>query len=474
MSASDDSQTLVALLEQALKHWHREDMPIPLADTLPRLKQQVETSWPGRSTLIIRQIVNQLLLDLLEKLTTFDVEAATLLRRRYINDETGFAIANSLGISESSFYRRRREALLALAEIAQAQEHEALVAHTSRLESRLESPSYHHLVGVTKLCRRLSQLLNRQADIKLICLVGMGGIGKTALADTLARQAIAGGEFDDLAWITARQQQFAPWGEIQETNQPVLTPNQLVIAIEQQLSRHPAPPRPPAERLAGLKSRLAKNHHLIILDNLETAEDYQALLPLLRELSQFAWLLLTSRVGIYEQPGIHITNLTELRPTDAEALVRDEAARRGIDDLAQASPEALTQIYATVGGNPLALKLIVGQVQVRSLPTVLADLNEARGGRVEALYEFIYRRAWELLDDTARRVLLTMPLVASPGTKLDHLAGATGLSDDRLYDALEDLIRLSLVNVGGSLDQRRYSIHRLTETFLHKQVSKWV
>jgi hypothetical protein len=473
MTHDPNRQHLVGLLEQALKQWHREDAQIPLDDALPHLVRQTAAAWHEKSPPVVRRMINQLLLDLLEALAEVDAEAATLLRRRYFDDETGFAVANSLGISESAFYRRRRDALQMLADIALSREREAQSDRTAKLESRLEPSSYHQLFGVTDLRNRLSELLDPQSDIKLICLTGIGGIGKTALADALAREAIAGGKFDDLAWISARQQQFGLSGEIQETGYPVLTPDELIAILDQQLSGILSPPRPAEEILSALKARLARGPHLLILDNLETTADYQEIFPLLRELSQFAWILVTSRVGVYDQPGVHITNLIELNLTDAEALVRDEALRRGLNELAEAPDGTIAQIYSIAGGNPLALKLIIGQVQVRSLSTVLDDFSEARGWRVEALYEFIYRRAWDLLDDVSRRVLLAMPLVAAPGAKLEHLAGVTGLTGDDLYDALDLLVRLSLVTVGGPLDERRYQIHRLTETFLHKQVTKW-
>lgn len=473
MPLDRDRQFIVELLEHALKQWHHKDAMLALDEALPHLVRQTAAAWPEGGAPVARRAANQVLLDLLEALAETNAEAATLLRRRYIDDETGFAVANLLGISDSAFYRQRREALQVLADIALSREDEARSARITRLESRLEAPTYHQLFGVTELQARLNRLLHPQSDIRLICLTGMGGIGKTALADSLAREFIARGEFADLAWVSARQQQFGLTGEIQETGYPVLTPGELIVALDRQLSDVPSPPRPPAEILSVLKVRLAKGPHLIVVDNLETTEDYQELIPLLRELSQSAWILVTSRVGAYDQPDVHTINLTELTPTDAEALVRDEAFRRGLNELAEAPAETMTQIYDIAGGNPLALKLIIGQVQVRSLSTVLADLSEARGWRVEALYEFIYRRAWNLLDDIARRVLLAMPLVAAPGAGLNHLTGVTGLAGDDLYDALDLLIRLSLVTIGGPLNERRYQIHRLTETFLHKQVTKW-
>ncbi len=469
----DKSQPLTELLEQSLKQWHTKESPIDLTKVLPNLIRQTKVAWQRKNTPLTYQTTNQLLYDLLEDLAKAAPDAAKLLRQRYIDDETGFAVANSMGISESFFYRRRREALLALTEVAITNENEARLHHINRLENRLEKPSYHQLFGLNNLRNRLSHLICQKSDIKLFCLAGIGGIGKTSLADTLAREVISKGCFDEFAWISARREQFTTWGEINSLDSPALTPAELITKLDQQLSEITTPPRPYDETLATLKTRLTQQSYLIILDNLETAADYQELLPILRELGQFAWILVTSRVRIHKQADVHITNLSELSLTDVDALIRDEAFRRGIDDLAEAPAKTITQIYDVVGGNPLALKLIIGQVQVRSLSTVLSDLKEARGQRTEALYNYIYQQAWNLLDNTARRVLLIMPLVAMPGATLNHLIGATKLNYDDLDQALNLLIRLSLLNVGGTLDERRYYIHRLTETFLHTQVTKW-
>ncbi|MCB0209264.1 MAG: hypothetical protein KDJ52_08035 [Anaerolineae bacterium] len=473
MSSDQDHKPVTALLEQALKQWHRETEPLALDEVLPFLTRQTKAGWSGSLPPLDHQVVNQLLFNLLENLAAEDAVAAALLRRRYIDDETGFAVANSLGISESAFYRQRRDALTALTDTALAHETQIRSKYIARLEDRLETPSYQKLFGLNALRTRLGKLLCARSDIRLVCLTGIGGIGKTSLANALARQAIARGCFEEVAWVSARQQWFAPWGEIQETDRPALTGQDLLVALNQQLSETPVPPRPADELLAALKGRLQNRPHLIILDNLETAADYQELFPLLHELSQWAWILLTSRIVVHEQPYLHLTNLTELSPTDAEYLIRDEARRRGITDLAEASPDLIEQIYAIAGGNPLALKLIIGQVHLRSLSTILTDLKEARGKKVEALYEFVYHQAWQLLDNTAQQVLVAMPLVAAPGITLEHLAGISEVPYDALSHALDLLIQLSLVQVGGTLQERRFYIHRLTETFLHKQVTKW-
>ena len=468
-----DESLLLNRLQEALKQWHNPDQDVPLDRTLPYLTRKTKATLYEKAGNKL-PITNQLLFDLLEALNEINTEAATLLKARYIDDKTGFAVANSLGISESGFYRRRREALRALAELTHKLETDIQTTHITRLKNRLEPSSYSQLFGSAEQRQKLVDLLHSQPDIRLFCLTGIGGIGKTSLADAIARDLIDMGSFEEIVWITARQQQLAPWGEIQPTEKPIMTTEQFVQALDLQLRDQPVPPQPIDRILPALKLQMTRQSHLIILDNLETAADYRELLPILRELGQSAWCLLTSRVNLHEHGDVHTTNLAELDLTSAEALVRDEARRRGIDELADAPAETIEDIHRIAGGNPLALKLIIGQVQVRSLPRVLIDLSEARGQQVEALYEFIYRQAWDLLDDTTRRVFIAMPLAAQPGTTLAHLAALTGFEEEALYPALDLLIRLSLVDVGGTIAERRYSIHRLTETFLHKQVLKWM
>jgi hypothetical protein len=141
--------------------------------------------------------------------------------------------------------------------------------------------------------------------------------------------------------------------------------------------------------------------------------------------------------------------------------------------LAAASDAELWPIYETVGGNPLAVLLVVGQTHLHRLDIVLHDLAVARGASVENLYTFIYRRAWEALDETSRLALLAMPLVNINGDSFDYIATLSDLPPAALTSALQRLITLNLVNSVGDLHQRRYSIHGLTRSFLIEQVVRW-
>jgi hypothetical protein len=139
--------------------------------------------------------------------------------------------------------------------------------------------------------------------------------------------------------------------------------------------------------------------------------------------------------------------------------------------VSEAPAPNLQRIYQVVGGHPLALKLVVGQLASLPLSQVLSRLQQAQGKSIEELYTFIYWQVWHLLELTAQQVLLVMPLVEE-GT-MEQLLALSQLEPDDLNRALEQLITLSLVQVGGELDDRRYSLHRLTETFLLNEALKW-
>ncbi|MCL7453854.1 MAG: hypothetical protein M8467_12500 [Anaerolineae bacterium] len=210
-----------------------------------------------------------------------------------------------------------------------------------------------------------------------------------------------------------------------------------------------------------------------MVDNLETAADYRALVPDLRELVNPTKFLLTSRHSLHDYPGVLCLSLDELSAADSLALLRHEARERGMSDVASAPADTLLQVHAVAGGNPLALKLLVGQIHSLSLSRVVEDLRQAQGRRVEELYRFIYWRSWQLLSDDARRVLAIMPLVAESGGGLAQIAALSELAEEQLAAPLRQLVRLCLVNVRGTVEARRYGVHRLTETFLLNEVLKW-
>ena len=345
-------------------------------------------------------------------------------------------------------------------------------AWQAMLESRLEPPTYTGLIGVERPLNFLVNALTKIEKPWLVSIEGLGGLGKTALAQEVVRQPILRHHFHGLAWVSARQRAFAPGAGLQQTHRPALTVNALVDALLEQLDQAVPVSLTAYEKQEILRRLLKERPHLMVIDNLETAADYQTLLPLLGKLVNPSKILLTSRYSLPDNPAPTFrVSLTGLGQDEALRLVRHEAQVRGLVLLLNASDEQLKSIYELVGGNPLALKLVVGQIAALSLPEVLDNLQQRQDVEVDEFYTYIYQQAWHSLDPVSQHVLLLMPL-AQDGT-VAQLAAVSQLERTDLNQALRRLVQFSLVEAGGTLEARRYRIHRLTETFLLKETIRW-
>lgn len=457
-------------LHDALKLWHKDPSHgSPLAH-LTLVQQGLAAGYN------LRQATNQALLDGLEALQVDFAADALLLRKRFLDDRPAFAVANELNMAEATLFKAQRRALDRLAEVMQRLEQAAGATFTARAGSRLPQAPYSYLIGVEPHVERLSAVLQAADMPALVALQGMGGIGKSSLAHRLAtRLALEQGVFAAVAWVSAQQQTFHPAGFIQPIAQPALSAADLIEALATQLLPADSLPVPfvPGRALPALRAQLNATPTLVVVDNLETLADVDALLPTLRSLAGPSRFLLTTRHGLHREPDLYPFTVPELTEADALRLLRREAQLRNLPDLLAAGDQELHAIYETVGGNPLALKLVCGQLFLLPLPQVLDALRTASGQHAEALYRYLYWTSWRQLSADDQEVLLTMPLFGQTGVDLASIERACDVQGSPLVAVLEHLTQLSLVNVTGDLYTRRYGIHRLTETWLLQEVIGW-
>ena len=458
-------------LQSALKQWSEKREPASFWARLG-LFQGALQQHQGNAA----QALTHLLERGLALLAAENERHALLLRLRFAENRTAFDVANQIGAAESSFYLLQRGAIQRLAELLYNQEVAFRQSRQLTLEQRLDAPTYTDLVGVDTTIATLLPLLKQAGPPWLIALEGMGGMGKTALANALAgRISAQPAPFVDMGWVTARQARYDLAGAIIAEPEAALHSTALIDALWQQLLGDSAPPILPHEqKYQMLHHRLKQQPHLIVIDNLETLLDVESLLPLLQSLLNPTKFLLTSRLHFGGGSGVYHYPVPALSEADALTLVRQEAGVSNLPHLATAPDEALREIYATVGGNPLALRLVVGQAYVHALDAILDDLKRARGTKVEQLYTYLYRWAWERLDEPTRQTWLAMPLVAEGSATLAYLGQLTELDEQTVRGALDHLVRLNLVNCQRDLYEPRYTIHNLTRTFLQEQIAQWL
>jgi LuxR family glucitol operon transcriptional activator len=338
--------------------------------------------------------------------------------------------------------------------------------------ANLPAKSYSHLWGRESDLIEVISTLASASDPPIVAISGLGGIGKTALAQEAADRSLSEGLFTGVVWESAKYEEFAA-GEIISLDRSALTRESLFDAIGRQLGRSDIPKLKPDEKRAAVRELLRRDRYLIVVDNLETVEDYKTLVLTLRDLLGKSRALLTSRHRLEQIEGVRGISLSGLDRDAAMSLIRAESDERGISAMVTVPDESLHEIHATTGGAPLALKLIVGQV-AGGLPleVILANLREAKGD----IYPFIYRASWEQLSVPAQKILIyigrTVPATAT--ISYHELTGTEIASGETFQNALNRLIELSLVvpSPGLTSVQTRYGVHPLTRHFVLSDLPK--
>ncbi|MFZ4664578.1 MAG: NB-ARC domain-containing protein [Caldilineaceae bacterium] len=457
-------------VRRALGEWHKPDDPAaPLSNTLS--VQQLLAEQGNH-----RRAINHLLQQGIQALGDYDPEGARLLTHHYIKGQTAVEIAKQIHVVEQTVFKIQREKIKQLATWVAQREERLYAEKVAAIGDRLERPTYSQLFGVADHLDHLVTLLNTPTAPWLVAIEGMGGMGKTALTDALVRRLLATPHWVDVAWVTARQHLLNLGGGIRPIAKPALSSDALIDALYTQLHGSGGPPRALPEKRAWLRQQMKSRPHLVVIDNLETVVDVETLLESIHALSNPSKFILTTRYNYYHDADQYHFALPELAAADAFALLRAEAHQRNLPALATATDDELHPVYATVGGNPLALRLVVGQAHIYSLTTILGHLRQGVAQSVGNLYTYLYRAAWDALDEPARRTLLLMPLVQEEGEDLAYLQamGKTGnLTETELMTSLDCLVARNLIDSRGTLHHRRYTIHSLTRTFLQEQVLRW-
>ncbi len=233
------------------------------------------------------------------------------------------------------------------------------------------------LVGRGREAAEVDALLRRD-DLRVLTLVGPGGVGKTRLALHAAHTA---------------QERFAD-GAVFVDLTPLRDPARVLPTMAQALGLLAQGSRPAPEVLA---AHLRDRHLLLVLDNCEQVAEAAAEVAALRAACPGLRVLATSRVALHvrgEQvyavpplatpdPG-HLPPLDLLSATPAVALfVRQARAADYTFALSAGNAAAVAVICARLDGLPLAIELAAARLGTLPPAALLARLDRPLGVLVD-------------------------------------------------------------------------------------------
>jgi predicted ATPase/class 3 adenylate cyclase len=316
------------------------------------------------------------------------------------------------------------------------------------IPSRLPSP-------VTPLVGRESDLqsvLKLARSNRLLTVTGPGGVGKTRLLVQIGRELVADAP-DGLAFI-----------DLSEIAEPGLFLAELARALDVKEAQG-------REILDGIVNLLGDRNVVLLLDNLEQISEAGRDVSRILERCENVRAVTTSRVPL-RVAGEHVYPLAPLplpgsasspavvRGNQSVQLFFSRAAAAGcpLDDAGDDVLAAVAAICRRLDGLPLALELAAPRLRVLTPASLndrldraldlLSTTNRDKPSRQQTLRATI---DWShsLLNDASQRVFRRLAIFAD-GAGVDDVDAVCGFDGTPVLDALESLVEMALVRIGGS------------------------
>ncbi|MCP4423748.1 MAG: tetratricopeptide repeat protein [Chloroflexi bacterium] len=302
-----------------------------------------------------------------------------------------------------------------------------------------------HFTGRAAELAQLRTSLLQSGTRRVLTLVGMGGIGKSALAIETAH-ALRDAFPDGVLWANAA------------TDDPKAVAERWANAYGYDFSRIPEL----EERAAVLRDLLQDKQVLIIFDDVTGTGWVRSFIPD----SEWCVTLLTTRdAKLALALRAQVVEVDVLSPEDGRSLLADILTEERV----AAEEETAVQIYQLLQGLPLALSLAAQRLAAlprRKLSWLFERLQVGLAEHGQAV-KASFAISWEGLDEGCQQVFAYLAVFAGRDFHVNALAAAAELERFPAYDRLDMLATLSLLT---EEEDGRFRQHTLLALFAKEKL----
>jgi hypothetical protein len=423
------------MVHMALRNWAK-----PLAAGEREQWESLIAMREKDSSKLLRVVINQTLSLLINSLK--ENQLRQTITSRFIERNSIRKTGYELSISQDQVNRYQKEGITQIAAMLSNLERERREVYRKSLKAKLRQPTTKQFAGRETEFDVLVKSISDRNTNSVLLVQGIGGIGKTSLAIEAISAIINTYIFDDLIWINL-------------STMPSSTPDDLEKHLSGILNH-------PVDKLPGVFNKIPI---LVVLDDLGSENELDELIAWAQSWSQPSRFVFTARrQPILSSDFVTAISLSPLSIEDSWKLLRNFFG----DNLNQEitiERDAFELIYSLVGGNPLALRVTGGLLQIFPLVTVLEQLKSGKIKTVETMYQSIFRTSFDSLKRYSRSLLrqLAVTTAANETIALEHILAVSSLSNSNTLRGIEELYVRSLIERSG---EDHYGLHSLTRSFV--------
>lgn len=341
--------------------------------------------------------------------------------------------------------------------------------------------TYDKFVGRDENRETVLQIIQDKHGARSIGLYGPGGIGKTALAHWITEYSLDHNLFEQAIWITAKDEFLDEINGIVQLSQVNISLDYILDKLLTLLDKKELTRLELEKKELSLGYILQKKSLLVVLDNLDSLEEGQReeIVSRLDKVLGRSRLIITSRYRLATK-SVYPIDMEELTVEEIVQLLRQEGKEKNITSLKKASDKDLYELAGAIGGSPLLIRLVAGQLYDEPLSQILIYLRSARKkleGTNELhphyeIYKFIFRNSWQQMNKDADLQIVWICMgnfPANTGGKLNTITNLTvehGIDSRKTLYVLKYLVSRSLVHKGGELGNERYFLHTNAKRFV--------